>query len=137
MASKSFSSQDAKQIIENNKNGYLILTDYFSLTDEASRFGVDVYGDHSSYQVYCNSDDEFKIDSFKINDSGKFGWTGTPLKINNEGDIHLGRYNTKIGFFNVEGIACQQAPKSASTHDESITLANNLRQILINYGLLK
>lgn len=113
-----------------NKNNY------FLLEDTSSVMGTNVYNDKSRFQIYSNNNNEIKIDSYNKNSTGDFQWTGTPLKINNAGDIHLGRYNTKIGFFDVEGINRIQAPTAASDLDTVITLANNLRQILIDYGLL-
>lgn len=114
---------------KNNKNNY------FTFEDTSSVMGMNVYSDKSRFQIYSNNDSNIKIDSFKKVD-GNFTWTGTPLNINNNGDIHLGRYNTKIGFFDVEGINRIQAPTAASDLASVVTLANSLRQILINYGLL-
>ena len=119
-----------KMLSKNNK------INYFNLADESGRMGIDIFSNKSQFQVYSNNNDEIKIDTFNKNANGAFQWTGTPLKIKNNGDIHLGRHNTKIGFFDVEGINRIQAPTAASDLATVVTLANELRQILINYGLL-
>lgn len=110
--------------------------DYVKCTSEDSRFGYDIYSSNSIFQISSNKDDTFKIDSFK-KENGSYVWKGTPLLVNNEGDVKLGRYNTKIGFYNANPIVCQTISSDATDLASVITLTNDLKSKLINLGLIK
>lgn len=110
--------------------------DYVKCISENSRFGYDIYSSNSIFQISSNKDDTFKIDSFK-KENGSYAWKATPLLVNNEGDVKLGRYNTKIGFYNANPIVCQTITSDATDLTSVITLANDLKSKLINLGLIK
>lgn len=110
---------------------------YLRHCDESNNFGCDMYLPNARFYFGSNSNDSFRIDSFNKNDSDNYQWTGTPIKITNEGDIHIGRYNTKIGFYDVEGVSLQTISETASDLESVIILANNLKTALTNLGLIK
>ena len=120
-----------RNISDVNKNNYV------KMASSEGRLGYDFYCGNAQYQIYSDNNGKFKIDTFKRNEAGDFVWSGTPIYFDNNGNIHLGRYNTKLGFYDVDGVELQTINGTANDLNSAITLVNSLKTSLINLGLIK
>ena len=86
------------------------------------------------------------VHEFQINTVNKTNhqWVDCPLaidgaqKIITTGEDYILKFKNKgLAFFNANGYAQQTAANDATDLNTAITLANNLKQILKNYGLIK
>ena len=78
----------------------------------------------------------YRDGAFRIDRIDNGAWQSNPFKIDIEDNIHMGTASGKIGFFGTNGDVKQTVSNAATDLNSVIALANNLRTILIKYGLI-
>lgn len=89
------------------------------------------YSDDVRYELLGKQADGFQLDIYK-----GYTWVNSPFSVSSGGSIRLGASGKKVGFFGGNGITKQTSIADATDLESAIALINNLKSILIAYGLI-
>lgn len=133
----------------NFANNYIVLNGNYYGNTISNRLTLKKLGDFKDWiDIYDGDNSFYRLDTngrLQFNYFGSGSYTNTPLKI--RGDAQYGYIQTdpnyilrlkckSLGFFSSDGVAKQTANANATDLASAISLVNNLKAILQNYGMI-